>query len=96
MEARRKKENLFRRKSQILKSVTKPPLFNCPQTSPMMWGFIYNVVEIYPDFLPLECAIPYAPCFFFTILLFFKRQSQNNKIKSSLLEEMIFGQSRLL
>ena len=34
--------------------------------------------------------------FFFTILLFFKRQSQNNKIKSSLLEEMIFGQSRLL
>ena len=62
----------------------------------MMWGFIYNVVEIYPDFLPLECAIPYAPLFFFTILLFFKRQSQNNKIKSSLLEEMIFGQSRLL
>ena len=60
----------------------------------MMWGFIYNVVEIYPDFLPLECAIPYAP--FFLQPLFLKRRSQKNKIQSSLLEEMIFGQSRLL
>ena len=34
--------------------------------------------------------------FFFTILLFLQRRSQKNTIKSSLLEEMIFGQSRLL